>query len=429
MEASSITRRVVAWADFRNWAWWQLPWRLRSYVGLVPVTAFGLIAYAASQTTWRSGDLVKFLLLLGCGLISVAATPRIAYTQGALVRDFITVWVLPVAILLPPVYAMVAPIPLLAMTQWVIHRGVVHRRVFTACAMGLAYGAASVVFRAFPASLAGGSLGRGSHVLTWTLVVAICEILGGRGHNALIVLAVKISDPTIRLADQELSREALQADFAEFDLGVLITVVVAVNPVLAVFAVPSVLLARRFIMHAQLVAQSRIDTKTGLLNASTWEREATVEIARAVRTGSPLALALVDIDHFKTVNDTYGHLVGDKALRAVTDALRGQLRNYDLAGRFGGEEFVILLPQTREFDALSVAERLRSHIDAMTIPVDDSDPSGRFVKLTISVGVAALDGERRELTDMLAAADSALYYAKETGRNRTHVIAATRQAS
>src|SRR5580658_3997174 len=428
MEASFITRRVVAWADFRNWAWWQLPWRLRSYVGLVPVTAFALIGYAASQTTWHSGDLVKFVLLLGCGLISVAATPRIAYTQGALVRDFITVWVLPVAILLPPVYAMVAPIPLLAMTQWVIHRGVVHRRVFTACAMGLAYGAASLVFRAFPASLAGPSLGRGSHVLTWTLVVAICEILGGRGHNALIVLAVKISDPTIRLADQELSREALQADFAEFDLGVLITVVVAVNPVLAVFAVPSVLLARRFIMHAQLLAQSRIDTKTGLLNASTWEREATVEIARAVRTGSPLALALVDIDHFKVVNDTYGHLMGDKALRAVTDALRGQLRSYDLAGRFGGEEFVILLPQTREYDALTVAERLRGHIAAMTIPVDDSDP-GRTVTLTISVGVAALDGDRRELTDMLAAADSALYYAKETGRNRTHVIAATRQVS
>jgi diguanylate cyclase (GGDEF)-like protein len=429
MEASSFTRRVVAWADFRTSAWWQLPWLLRSYVGLVPVTASALIGYAASQTSWRSGDLVKFLLLLGCGLISVAATPRIAYTQGALVRDFITVWVLPVAILLPPVYAMVAPIPLLAMTQWVIHRGVVHRRVFTACAMGLAYGAASLVFRAFPASLAGPSLGRGSHVLTWTLVVAVCEVLGGRGHNALIVLAVKISDPTIRLADQELSREALQADFAEFDLGVLITVVVAVNPVLAVFAVPTVLLARRFIMHAQLLAQSRIDTKTGLLNASTWEREATVEIARAVRTSSPLALALVDIDHFKTVNDTYGHLVGDKALRAVTDALRGTIRSYDLPGRFGGEEFVILFPQTREYDALGVAERLRAHIAAMTIPVDDADPAGRVVQLTISVGVAALDGERRELTDMLAAADSALYYAKETGRNKTHVIAATRQAS
>ena len=429
MEASSVTRRLLASADVRNWAWWQLPWLLRVYVGSVPVIAIVLIGYAASQTAWSLADLEKFLLLLGCGLISVAATPRTAYTQGALVRDFITVWVLPVAVLLPPVYAMVAPIPLLALTQWRIHRGVIYRRAFTATAMGLAYGLASVVFHAVPASVAGPSIGTGIHVLTWTLMVAACEILGGRGHNALIVLAVKLSDPTIKLAEQELSREALQADFAEFDLGVLITVVVAVNPVLAVFAVPTVLLARRFIMHAQLLAQSRIDTKTGLLNASTWEREATVEIARAVRTGSPLALALVDIDHFKVVNDTHGHLAGDKALRAVTDALRGQLRSYDLAGRFGGEEFVVLLPQTREMDAINVAERLRAHIAALSIPVADGVESGPCIKLTISVGVAALEGASRELTDMLAAADAALYYAKETGRNKTHVITATAPAS
>ena len=429
MEASSVTRRLLAAADVRNWAWWRLPWLLRVYVGSVPVIAIVLIGYAASQTTWHLADVEEFLLLLGCGLISVAATPRTAYTQGALVRDFITVWVLPVAVLLPPVYAMVAPIPLLALTQWRIHRGVIYRRAFTATAMGLAYGLASLVFHAVPASIAGPSIGTGIHVLTWTLMVAACEILGGRGHNALIVLAVKLSDPTIKLAEQELSREALQADFAEFDLGVLITVVVAVNPVLAVFAVPTVLLARRFIMHAQLLAQSRIDTKTGLLNASTWEREAAVEIARAVRTGSPLALALVDIDHFKVVNDTYGHLAGDKALRAVTDALRSQLRSYDLAGRFGGEEFVVLLPQTREMDAINVAERLRAHIAALSIPVGDDIVSGPFIKLTISVGVAALDGASRELTDMLAAADAALYYAKETGRNKTHVITATAQAS
>ena len=428
MEASSITRRLLASADVRNWAWWRLPWLLRSYVGIVVVAWIVLIGYAASQTSWTVADLEKFLLLLGCGLISVAATPRTAYSQGALVRDFITVWVLPIAILLPPVYAMLAPVPLLMLTQWRIHRGVVYRRAFTATAMGLAYGAASLVFHAVPASIAGPSIGTGVHVLTWTLVVAACEILGGRGHNGLIVLAVKLSDPTVNLADQELSREALQADFAEFDLGVLITVVVAVNPVLAVFAVPTVLLARRFIMHAQLLAQSRIDTKTGLLNASTWEREASVEIARAVQTGSPLALALVDIDHFKVVNDTYGHLAGDKALRAVTDALQSQLRAYDLAGRFGGEEFVVLLPQVREVEAIKVAERLRAHIAAMSIPVGN-DIEGPSIKLTISVGVAALDGASRELTDMLAAADAALYYAKETGRNKTHLISATGPAS
>jgi diguanylate cyclase (GGDEF)-like protein len=428
MGASSTTRRMTARLVVRDWAWWQLPGVLRVYVASVPLAALALTAFAASQTTWHASDLLKYCLLLGCALVSVVATPRIAYTPGSLVRDFITVWVLPVAILLPPVYSMVLPVPLFVLTQWRVHRGVVYRRVFTAAAIGLSYGGASLVFRAFPHSFAGGAIGTGTHALTWALAVAVCEIVGRNGHRFLILAAMKLTDPTVRLADQELNREALQADFAEFDLGVLVTLVVAVNPVLAIFAVPSVLLARRFIMHAQLVAQSRIDTKTGLLNASTWEREAAVEIARAVRTGSPLALALVDIDHFKAVNDTYGHLVGDKALRAVTEALRGQLRNYDLAGRFGGEEFVILLPQTREYDALGVAERLRAHIAAMAIPVDDSADSGRFVKVTISVGVAALDGERRELTDMLAAADSALYYAKETGRNKTHVIAA-RQAS
>jgi diguanylate cyclase (GGDEF)-like protein len=140
-------------------------------------------------------------------------------------------------------------------------------------------------------------------------------------------------------------------------------------------------------------------------------------------------VALVDIDHFKVVNDTYGHLVGDKALRAVTDALQSQLRGYDLAGRFGGEEFVVLLPQAREQDALNVAERLRSYIAGLSIPVDDGDESAGCVRLTISVGVASLNGETRELTDLLAAADAALYHAKETGRNKTHVITATSQTA
>ena len=429
MKASSVTRAILARAAVQNWAWWRLPLLLRAYVGTVVLAAFGFACFAASQTTWSVADGWRFALLLGCGLVSVAATPRMAYLQGGMTRDFLTVWVMPIAILLPPVYAVVTPVPLLVLTQWRIHRGIVYRRAFTAAALGLAYGGASYVFRLFPASFAGGTIGTGMHALTWTVAVALCEVIGGRGHRFLILGGIKLADPSARLIEQELNREALQGDFAEFDLGVLITVVVAVNPVLAVFAVPTVLLCRRFMMHAQLVAQSRLDTKTGLLNASTWEREAAAEITRALRTQSPLALALVDIDHFKAVNDTYGHLVGDKALRAVTDALRGQLRAYDLAGRFGGEEFVVLLPHAREADALNVAERLRAHIAALSIPVGDDIVSGPFVKLTISVGVAALDGAGRELTDMLAAADAALYYAKETGRNKTHVITSAAQAS
>jgi diguanylate cyclase (GGDEF)-like protein len=255
-------------------------------------------------------------------------------------------------------------------------------------------------------------------------LVAACEVIGWLGHNVLLVTAVKLSDPTARLADVALNREALLADFAQLDLAVVLTVVVAVNPVLAVFGVPTVLLARRFVMHAQLVAKSRIDTKTGLLNAATWESEADAEIARAVRTRSPLSVALVDIDHFKAVNDTHGHLMGDKALLAVTDALREQLRSYDLAGRFGGEEFVILLPQTNEANALGTAERLRAHIAEMSIPVEGGTTSPACIRLTVSIGVAALGDVGTELTDLLAAADAALYHAKRTGRNRIHAATA-----
>jgi diguanylate cyclase (GGDEF)-like protein len=428
MEASSVTRRLAGYAVVRDWAWWQLPLVLRGYVGAVPITALGITAYAASQTAWAADDVLKFVPLLICGMVSVAATPRVAYLKAGVTRDFLTAWVLPVAILLPPVYAMLTPIPLQVLTQWRVHKGVVYRRVFTAGAISLTYGAASLLFRQFPDSFAGSAIGSGTHALTWVLALAICELVGGFGHKFLIMAAIKLSDPSVGLSELARDREALQADFAEFDLSLLITVVIAVNPVLAVAAVPTVLLARRFIMHAQLLAASRIDTKTGLLNAATWEREAEAEVTRSVRMSIPLAVALVDIDHFKLVNDTYGHLAGDKALRAVTDGLRSQLRGYDLAGRFGGEEFAVLLPQAREQDALNVAERLRTHIAELSIPVDDEDEAAGCIKLTISVGVASLAGESRELTDLLAAADAALYHAKETGRNKTHLVSAAMHA-
>jgi diguanylate cyclase (GGDEF)-like protein len=429
MEASSVTRRVLTSLDVRQWAWWQLDRPLKSYVGVLTLAFVGLTCFAASQTAWHASDLRKFALLLGCGLVSVAATPRTAYIKGGLTRDFLTVWVLPIAVLLPPLYAMVAPIPLYLLTQWLVSRGLIYRRVFSVASLALAYGAASLVFHAIPDSFAGPAVRTGAHALTWAVAVAACEIIGGRGQNLMIAAAVKISDPAVRMTDVSFNREAIQSDIAELDLSVFVSIVVAVNPVLAILGVPTVLLVRRFMMHAQLLAQARVDTKTGLLNASTWEQEAEIEIARAVRTGSPLAVALVDIDHFKAVNDTYGHLVGDKALRAVTDGLQSQLRAYDLAGRFGGEEFAIMLWNAREADALSIAERLRVHIAGLSIPVRDDDESGPLVRVTISVGVAALDGVSRELTDLLAAADAALYHAKETGRNKTHMIPASAQAS
>ena len=426
MRASSLASRLKRCLVVRDWPWSRLPPPLRWYVAAPPVAALIVIAALASHTDWRLLDLAKFLLFTGCGMIAVASTPRLAYTTGGLTRDFGSIWVLPTAILLPPIYAALVPIPFLATLQFWVHRGILYRRVFTAASISLSYVVASFAFRWFPPSFAGPHVGSGLHAFTWAVAVAACYILGGRVQHFLIVGAVKLSDPRVRVWEMEWNRDALQGLFVEIDLAVLITLVVAVSPALGILAVPLLFLVRRFILHPALLAQSRVDAKTGLLNVSTWEREAEGELSRSIRTRSPLALALVDIDHFKAVNDTYGHLVGDKALKAVSDALTSHLRDYDRAGRFGGEEFVLLLAQTSGSDACRIAERLRKNVADMAVPIDDR-PGSPSVRLTISIGVTAMERDtRHELTDLLAAADSALYHAKQNGRNKVAIATAKR---
>lgn len=426
MQASSLTSRLHRGLVIRDWPWWQLPPLLRSYVAVVPVLALVALAAEAVRAEWHVANLATFLALLCCGTISMASTPRTMYTHPGVTRDFGAVWVLPTAILLPPVYAALMPIPLFAVQRWRVHRGVLHRTVFTAASISLTYALGSWVFRTFPQNFAGDNVGSGLHGLTWVIAAVACGLIASRGHSILIACAVKLSDPEVRIRNIELNRQALQGAFAELDLGILITIAVGISPALFVLALPTVLLVRRFLVYPVLISQARIDSKTGMLNVSTWEAEAEAELSRSRRTQNPVAVALVDIDHFKSVNDTHGHLVGDRVLKSVAQALMSHLRDYDRAGRFGGEEFVLLLAQTSGSDACRIAERLRRHVAGMAVPIDDR-PNAPTVRLTISVGVTAMErGEIRELTDLLAAADSALYHAKETGRNRVAVHAAER---
>jgi diguanylate cyclase (GGDEF)-like protein len=426
MQASSLTSRIKRCLTVRDWLWWRLDATLRLYVGFVPAAAVVVIGVAAAEADWRVSDLGKFLLLTCCGVISVASTPRIMYEFPGLTKDFSAIWVLPIAILLPPFYAAIVPIFLSTALNLFVHRGVLHRAVFSAASQSLGYAAASELFRFFPTSFAGERVGFGNHAFTWCVAVAVCEIVGSRAHHFMILGAVKLSAPQVKIWQMEWDRESLQALFVEMDLGILITLAVALSPVLVLIAVPTVLLVRRFLVFPVLEEQSRIDHKTGLLNVSTWESEAESEIARSIRTRNSAALALVDIDHFKRVNDTHGHLVGDKVLKAVAEALSGDLRGYDRAGRFGGEEFVILLAQTGEDDAIRIADRLRVKVADLAVPVNDR-PDASVVRVTISIGVTAIErGQTRELNDLLAAADSALYHAKQNGRNRIAVAAAER---
>jgi diguanylate cyclase (GGDEF)-like protein len=158
-----------------------------------------------------------------------------------------------------------------------------------------------------------------------------------------------------------------------------------------------------------------------LLNAGTWRKEASTEVTRACRTRAPVAVALIDIDYLKELNDAHGHLAGDNALAMVADALRTTLRDYDIAGRFGGDEFAVLFAQTDAAQALAITQRLRAKVG--TSAIDSGTASGDApLRCTISVGMAALPGEAASLTEILALADSALYRAKNAGRDRVAVM-------
>jgi diguanylate cyclase (GGDEF)-like protein len=184
-----------------------------------------------------------------------------------------------------------------------------------------------------------------------------------------------------------------------------------VHSVLAiVYAVPLVITLQRGLRHAQQASETRIDGKTGLLNDKTWRREAASEVARAVRTRTPVAIGILDIDHFKAVNDTYGHLAGDAVLSAVAAATTALLRDYDVVGRVGGEEFAFILPNIPGAEVAQVAERLREKIPRLAFP--HADPASPVpARVTVSIGVAAADRPDWDLDRFYRLADQALYVA------------------
>jgi diguanylate cyclase (GGDEF)-like protein len=392
----------------------------------VPVAAAAAVCLSAAETDWQLSQLAVFLPLLACGVLAIEATRNVAEPHGTVVRDMQAVWFIAIAVLLPPVYTLLAPIPLTCYKLTRARGMVVHRRVFSTAAIGLGYGGASAAFHLVPAAIAGTAPGTGPHAVTWAAAVILAGALGWTINTGLIALAIALSDREARIATMMFSRESLSSDLVELGFGTLAAVVTALQPALLICAVPSVLLQRRFLMHAQLVNDARTDAKTGLLNAATWQREAAVELARAVRTRTPLALALLDLDHFKIINDTFGHLVGDRVLREVADALKQHMRHYDLIGRFGGEEFTILLPNTSALQARYIAERLRARIAAL--PVTDED-GVLGTHLTASIGIATLVNSHRDLNDLIAAADNAVYKAKQDGRNKVHILTDGREAA
>lgn len=167
-------------------------------------------------------------------------------------------------------------------------------------------------------------------------------------------------------------------------------------------------------MELRLLAGT--DPLTGAFNRRRFMGALEQEWSRVKRYRRALAVLMLDIDHFKKVNDTWGHGVGDEALKRLAEACHASLRSHDIFARFGGEEFGVLLPEVSELHAVAVAERLRQRVADLEIPAD-----GQTIRITVSVGIAHVDGAEGDVpaaAKLIEAADDALYAAKSEGRNR-----------
>ena len=175
-------------------------------------------------------------------------------------------------------------------------------------------------------------------------------------------------------------------------------------------------------VYAEILKHATLDALTGFYNRRQLEERLKQEVSNAKRQKAPLCGIMTDIDYFKNVNDTYGHAVGDLVLKTIAKVIRGQLREYDIAGRYGGEEFSILLPFTKINEAHMVAERLRKTVENKVIDISKVNPDSevKSIQITLSLGIYEMQIDDSD-EDLLKKADKALYEAKNTGRNKVVV--------
>ncbi|RKT71585.1 diguanylate cyclase (GGDEF)-like protein [Saccharothrix variisporea] len=234
----------------------------------------------------------------------------------------------------------------------------------------------------------------------------------------IIALGLKLRSP--RASAEEVVGEPIDAvlGIVAVSIGGLMGFVATATPVHALMAAAPMALLERAAQLPHWRRSAQRDAKTGLANAVHWDGKARYELSKARARNRPMAVMLLDLDHFKRVNDEVGHLAGDAALSAVALLLSGTVRRGDLVGRFGGEEFVVLLPDAEPAIARSVAQRVRLAVAGLAVTTVGTDGREHLLTgLTVSIGVATTQRYGYELPDLLVAADAALLAAKGYGRN------------
>ena len=243
--------------------------------------------------------------------------------------------------------------------------------------------------------------------LRWPVLLALPALIGAAAFAARALRAL--------MSPESVASE--MATHSTLNVGSAFSYLVLV---LMLHATLLALVAGRLVTHLRRL--SRHDGLTGLLNRRAVEEALAEQLSHSLRSGEVFSVMMLDVDHFKSINDRHGHAAGDLALKRVAAQLRGGLREIDRLGRFGGEEFLLVLPGLSVAQALPMAERLRADVAAQPVAAT----GGASIALSVSIGVAGWDGGEGDAERLLARADAALFEAKAAGRNRVAGVALSR---
>lgn len=401
----------------------RLPRDLLSYLLTAEIAAIGWTVLAFRSGHLHHTELISFAILAVFFAVFEQISPRIERLRIRMTDshtiDMTSVWTFAGVIALPAALsaALVALICLLTARTRLRAGKRPHRQVFSAASMMLGALAGSVLFHASRPHIAHVSDGA-LQALAVVLALAAYTVL----NTSMVAGAMYLAARPMPVRALFGTGEENALELATLCLGGMTGLALLYKPWLSFLVIVPLMLLQRGALIKQLEIAATTDPKTGLLNAVAWRHIAQKELSRAERDRRPSAVLIMDMDNFKAVNDTHGHLVGDAVLQAVADCLVDQLRDYDSVGRFGGEEFVAILPEVDLEVARAITDRVLRAVRTLEVHTADGSTVG-VTGFSASIGVALYPMNGGDVEALLHVADSALYAAKSAGRDRVEFVA------
>jgi diguanylate cyclase (GGDEF)-like protein len=412
------------WRWVRGFELWTTPRQVLIYVLVVDALAVAATGLTSGMLPLTRSDWIRLAVVGGCAIAhiefsrGIERVRKVASGSGPFV-DGLTPWHFAAVLVLPPALASVLVVFTQTYVWFRVWRGrrPLYRWTFSGATVLLATQASAWVLVAAPGPHPGIPTG----VVGIVLVLAVA-VLRWLINYSLVLGAILASSPDLRASQVvgEFGEQLLEA--GALGLGLAAAGLVELDPRLLVGVVVGLVALHRGVLLAQFRHASRTDGKTGLCTAGWWHQIAERALERAPATRSTVGVLMLDLDHFKQINDAYGHLVGDQVLHSVAETVTASVRGYDEIGRWGGEEFAVLLPAVTAAELNAVAERIRRQVRAMVVDIATDGEPAAVADLTVSIGGALFPGPGIEsLDDLLVAADTALYAAKAAGRNRVEL--------